>query len=145
MSTNLDPESLGDEAFFRRIHNKVYIGCLDNEQFGYVLDRVARAKRLQFTEPAARRLRDVTRSRGDGELRAYLPGVVCKLAEAIIRYENLSPVVTPELIDRVLELYFAKQVKVGEPTGSQVVMPALVAEPPVAPSRPPALASPFGD
>ena len=145
LSTNLDPESLGDEAFFRRIHNKVYIGCLDNEQFGYVLDRVARAKRLQFTEPAARRLRDVTRSRGDGELRAYLPGVVCKLAEAIIRYENLSPVVTPELIDRVLELYFAKQVKVGEPTGSQVVMPAPVAEPPVAPSRPPALASPFGD
>lgn len=120
LSTNLNPESLGDEAFFRRIHNKVYIGCLDDEQFGFVLARVAQARKLQMTEAAARRLRESARGRGDGELRAYLPGVVCKLAQAIMRYENLPPIVTPELVDRVLELYFAKSVQVGAPTGTQV-------------------------
>ena len=52
------------------------------------------------------RLRQAARSQGDGELRAYLPGVVCKLATAIARYENAARVLTPTLVDRVLALYF---------------------------------------
>jgi hypothetical protein len=118
LSTNLDPTALGDEAFFRRIHNKVYIGCLDDQQFDWVLARVAQAKQIEVTEDAAARLRSAARAQGDGELRAYLPGVVCKLAVAICRYENAAVRLTPALVDRVLELYFAKTVAVGTPTGS---------------------------
>jgi len=117
LSTNLDPDALGDEAFFRRIHNKVYIGCLDDQQFDWVLARIAQAKQIEVTEDAAARLRSNARSHGDGELRAYLPGVVCKLAVAICRYENAAVRLTPELVDRVLELYFAKTVAVGMPSG----------------------------
>ena len=108
LSTNLDPASLGDEAFFRRIHNKVYVGCLDDEQFDWVLARVASAKRVELTEDAAAHLRRRARAAGDGELRAYLPGVVCKLALAICRYENTAPKLSPALVDRVLDLYFAR-------------------------------------
>ena len=79
LSTNLDPEALGDEAFFRRIHNKVYVGCLEDEQFDWVLARLAKAKRIEVTEDAAARLRHAARQQGDGELRAYLPGVVANL------------------------------------------------------------------
>ncbi len=108
LSTNLSPEALGDEAFFRRIHNKVYIGCMTDQQFDWVLARVAKAKKIGVTADAAVRLRQVTRGHGDGELRAYLPGVVCKLATAICRYEGIPVRLTPELVDRVLDLYFAK-------------------------------------
>ena len=111
LSTNLDPSALGDEAFFRRIHNKVYIGCIDDEQFDWVLARVAQAKHLEVTEDAAAQLRRSARARGDGELRAYLPGVVCKLAIAIARYENAAFRLTPALVDRVLDLYFAKTIQ----------------------------------
>ena len=120
LSTNLDPSHLGDEAFFRRIHNKVYIGCLDDQQFDWVLARVAKAKGIEVSEQAAARLRAAARGQGDGELRAYLPGVVCKLATAICRYENAALRLTPTLVGRVLELYFAKTVAVGAPTGSTV-------------------------
>ncbi len=108
LSTNLQPSDLGDEAFFRRIHNKVYIGACSDEQFDWILVRVAEKKELEITAESAQRLRETARARGDGELRAYLPGVVCDLARAIIAYENLGPQVPPALIDRVLDLYFTR-------------------------------------
>jgi DNA-binding MarR family transcriptional regulator len=108
LSTNLAPSDLGDEAFFRRIHNKVYIGACTDDQFDWILVRVAEKKRLEVDAASAARLRQVAKARGDGELRAYLPGVVCQLAEAIIAYENLGRTVTPALIDRVLDLYFTR-------------------------------------
>ena len=49
------------------------------------------------------------RIRGDGELRAYLPGVVCELALAITTYENLPPTLDPSLVNRVLDLYFTRE------------------------------------
>jgi hypothetical protein len=121
LSTNLDPASLGDEAFFRRIHNKVYVGCLDDEQFDWVLARVASAKRVELTEDAAAHLRRRARAAGDGELRAYLPGVVCKLALAICRYENTAPKLSPALVDRgarpVLRSYRRAVGEAGESPG----------------------------
>lgn len=108
LSTNLDPSDLGDEAFFRRIHNKVFVGGCTAEQFDWILARVARSKGLELTAESAERLRSVAIERGDGELRAYLPSVVCELARSIIAYENRGNDVPPWLIDRVLDLYFTK-------------------------------------
>lgn len=108
LSTNLDPSDLGDEAFFRRIHNKVFIGACTDDQFDWILVRVAQKKGLEVDAAAAARLRSSARARGDGELRAYLPGVTCELARAIIAYENMGNVLTPALVDRVLDLYFTR-------------------------------------
>ena len=114
LSTNLDPSHLGDEAFFRRIHNKIYIGAVDDEQFDWILARVAQAKKIDLDASASAYLRRIARARGDGELRAYLPGVVCSLAISICRYENLAHRLTPDLVDRVVDLYFTK---LDGPTG----------------------------
>ena len=108
LSTNLDPSQLGDEAFFRRIHNKVYIGACTDDQFDWILSRVAQKRALEVDAAAAARMREVARSRGDGELRAYLPGVICELAQAILTYEGLARVITPGLVDRILDLYFTR-------------------------------------
>lgn len=108
LSTNLEPTDLGDEAFFRRIHNKVYIGACTDDQFDWILVRVAERKHVEVDATAAARLRQVAKARGDGELRAYLPGVVCQLADAVISYENLARQLTPTLVDRVLDLYFTR-------------------------------------
>jgi DNA-binding MarR family transcriptional regulator len=139
LSTNLDPSQLGDEAFFRRIHNKVYIGACTDDQFDWILARVAGKRSMEVDASAAARLREVARARGDGELRAYLPGVVCELAQAIISYENLACHITPALVDRVLDLYFTKLDDDDAPSGgasmeqlaeADRVAPAAV-EPPV--------------
>jgi DNA-binding MarR family transcriptional regulator len=116
LSTNLQPSDLGDEAFFRRIHNKVYIGACTDDQFDWILVRVAERKRIEVDASAAARLRQVAKARGDGELRAYLPGVICQLADAVISYENLGRQLTPALVDRVLDLYFTRME--GPPHGT---------------------------
>ena len=124
LSTNLDPSKLGDEAFFRRIHNKIYIGAIDDEQFEWILARVTKAKGLQCDAAASGRLRAVAKRRGDGELRAYLPGVVCEIATAVIRYENLPPTLTPALVDRVLDLFFTRDLE-GESNSFSSYRPAV--------------------
>ncbi|MEI2640133.1 MAG: hypothetical protein V9F03_14225 [Microthrixaceae bacterium] len=106
-STNLDPSHLGDEAFFRRIYNKIYVGACTDDQFDWILARVASKRGLTVDAPSAAHLRQSARAKGDGELRAYLPGVVCELATAISGYDNLAPALTPDMVDRVLALYFA--------------------------------------
>lgn len=108
LSTNLSPRDLGDEAFFRRIHNKIYVGALTDDQFDWVLVRVAPKHRVEVDASVAALLRSEARRRGDGELRAYLPGVVCSLARSIMAYEGLGPKLTPELVQRVLDLYFTR-------------------------------------
>src|SRR5690606_25981153 len=40
-STDLDPSQLGGEAVFRRNGNEVYIGACTDDQFGWILARVA--------------------------------------------------------------------------------------------------------
>lgn len=108
LSTNLSPSDLGDEAFFRRIHNKIYIGACDDEQFDWILVRVSGKFGVEVDAEAAAHLRTSARARGDGELRAYLPGVVCSLARSIMSYEGLGPQLTVALVDRVLDLYFTR-------------------------------------
>ena len=44
-STNLEPATLADEAFFRRIRSKVLIPSIDDEEFDQILHRVAQLRR----------------------------------------------------------------------------------------------------
>lgn len=130
LSTNLDPDQLGDEAFFRRIHNKIYVGACSDEQFDWILSRVATKHGLSCEPDATAQLRAQAKARGDGELRAYLPGVVCELALAITSYENLPPTLTGPLVDRVLDLYFTREGR----SASAPPVPAVPAVPAVPPA-----------
>jgi hypothetical protein len=134
LSTNLQPSDLGDEAFFRRIHNKVYIGACTDDQFDWILARVAEKQRIQVDAGAAARLRQVAKARGDGELRAYLPGVICQLADAVISYENLGRQLTPTMVDRVLDLYFTRMD--SDPALESPPVPPMPPAPPAPPLPP---------
>jgi hypothetical protein len=107
-STNLEPSTLGDEAFFRRLPNKVYVGAIDDAQFDTILAGVARARGVGVDGDAAAYLRHLVRSKGDGELRPYVPGVVCNLAAAICRYESIPVRLDRRILDRVASLYFTR-------------------------------------
>ena len=108
LSTNMQPAKLGDDAFFRRIHSKVFVGACSDEDFDEILRRVTDAMGMDVQNGASQHLRDFARSQGDGELRAYLPGTACKLARSISAYLEQQPVLTPEMVDRVMSLYFTR-------------------------------------
>jgi hypothetical protein len=105
-STNLAPETLGDEAFFRRIQSKILIPSINDDQFDEVLRRVATAMGVEVPAGAPAHLRHVSQTRGDGDLRPYLPGAVCKILRSICSFAKLPVVLDNDMIDRVAGVYF---------------------------------------
>jgi DNA-binding Lrp family transcriptional regulator len=105
-STNLSPDVLGDEAFFRRIQSKILIPTIDDDQFDEVLRRVASAMKVELAPGASAHLRDVSKNKGDGDLRPYLPGAVCKILKSICAFAKLPIVLDDDMIDRVASVYF---------------------------------------
>ena len=107
LSTNLDPSDLGDEAFFRRIQSKIYIGAISDDAFDWILARVAHAMGVGCDAEAAQYLRTLCVDHG-GDLRPYLPVDVCTLTKAVAQYEGIPPVLDRTTIDRVLGLYYTR-------------------------------------
>jgi hypothetical protein len=114
LSTNLDPTDLGDEAFFRRIQTKIYIGAITEDAFDWILARVAHAMGVACDSESAAYLRTLCIREG-GDLRPYLPADVCKLVKALAMYEGVAPALDRHSIDRVLSLYYTRGL--GEPGG----------------------------
>ncbi len=107
-STNMEPASLADEAFFRRIRSKVLIPSIDDDQFDEILGAVATATGVTICPGAAERLRAMSREKGDGDLRPYLPAVVCELVSSISDYEDMDRVLDVTMVDRVAYLFFTQ-------------------------------------
>jgi hypothetical protein len=107
-STNLAPESLGDEAFFRRIQSKVLIPPIRDRQFETVLERVARERGVELTPDAPTHLRWMSRTLGDGDLRPYLPSAVINILESICLFEQRPLLLDPPMIERIADMYFTQ-------------------------------------
>ncbi len=107
-STNLDPSDLADEAFLRRIHNKILVEAVDQGNFDQIFSRVASAKNLPVETDSAEFLRRLCLRDGRKELRACYPSDILNIIISIGRYENRPPRVTKPDLERATALYFAK-------------------------------------
>ncbi|HEX7096256.1 MAG TPA: hypothetical protein VF183_10260 [Acidimicrobiales bacterium] len=107
-STNLEPSSLGDEAFFRRIQSKVFVGPITDAAFDEVFRRVAASYGIECTPEDAAYLRNITRSQGDGDLRPYVPVMVCEILRSICAYEGMPMTTSRANLDRVADIYFTR-------------------------------------
>ncbi len=105
ISTNLNPNSLGDDAFLRRLRNKVFVGPISDDAFRQVLLGAAAGHGVSIDPPAIDHLVRVARE-AIGELRPYLPVDFCQLTRAIATYEQGTPHLDVAMVDRVAELYF---------------------------------------
>lgn len=107
LSTNLEPSALGDDAFLRRLRNKVYVGPCTEIAFNWILIRAAARAKLEVTsewaEHLARRTIDEL-----GELRPYVAVDFCEMALSICTYDGSARALTPDLIDRVSAVYFVR-------------------------------------
>jgi len=107
-STNLDPSTLGDEAFFRRIQNKILVSSISDAEFDAVLNIAAANAGISITPGAPDHLRHISRELGDGDLRPYLPKEVCKILKAVCQFNNVPLVLDHEGVDRVAAIYFTR-------------------------------------
>ncbi len=104
-STNLDPNSLGDEAFLRRLRNKVYVGACTEVAFNWILVRAAQAKGIAVNAESAQHLRRVSQHY-IGDLRPYVAIDFLDLMIGIARYEGTPLTLDVPMIDRVARVYF---------------------------------------
>ena len=107
-STNLDPADLADEAFLRRIQNKVYVDAVDAPSFDEIFRRVTKAHNLTPEADSAAHLRKLCLDGGRTELRACYPGDICNILRSIGRYEKRPPMITKPELERATNLYFAR-------------------------------------
>src|SRR5580704_11226881 len=107
-STNLEPSDLADEAFLRRIHNKIYVEAVDPQSFDQIFDRVVRARRIEAEPDSTEQLRKLCLRQGRTELRACYPADICTILTSIGRYEGRGPVMSKSELERATALYFAK-------------------------------------
>ncbi|MFM2125648.1 MAG: hypothetical protein RL328_2099 [Acidobacteriota bacterium] len=107
-STNLEPSDLADEAFLRRIHNKIYVEAVDAGSFDQIFSRVVQARNIQAEADSAEYLRKLCLREGRTELRACYPSDICNILSAIGRYEGRPPLMTKPELERATALYFAK-------------------------------------
>ncbi len=107
-STNLDPSDLADEAFLRRIPNKIYVESVTAQVFDQIFDRVVAARRVPTEPDSAEYLRRLCLREGRTELRACYPADICTILSSISQYENRPIQMTKPDLERATALYFAK-------------------------------------
>ena len=107
-STNLDPQDLADEAFLRRIHNKILIESVDQSTFDQIFSRVVSSRRVPHETDSAEYLRRLCLADGRTELRACYPLDICNILNSISDYERRPVRMTKEDLERAVALYFAR-------------------------------------
>ena len=107
--TNLNPTDLTDEAFLRRIPNKVYIGNIDDQTFDLILERESAKQGIACNADTALSLRTLCRLHGGGYLRACYPADICRILHSISAYEERAVEATKTELERAVMLYFARE------------------------------------
>jgi len=107
-ATNLDPRELTDEAFFRRIHNKIYVPPCEPEVFDAIFHRLAQQQGLRYAPDAPAYLRKLCQEAGSSELRACHPADILSILGWISRYKHQPIDVSKTAMERAAGLYFAQ-------------------------------------
>jgi hypothetical protein len=105
-ATNLDPTSLADEAFLRRIPYKVAVGNPTVDQFTQIFEMNCRARRMKFHHVMVAYLYRRHYLPIGRALRACHPRDLLDQIIALCGYRGIEPVVTRELIDAACSSYF---------------------------------------
>jgi hypothetical protein len=107
-STNLEPSDLADEAFLRRIHNKIFVAAVDEKSFDQIFTRVVGGYNIPYEPDSADYLRKLCLREGRTELRACYPADICNILLSIGKYESRPARMTKPELERAAALYFAK-------------------------------------
>jgi hypothetical protein len=107
-STNFNPVDLADEAFLRRIPNKICVDRVTAEIFDMIFNRIVTEINLPCEPRSAEFLRNLCSKLGGDELRACQPKDIVDIILAISTYEGRAPKADLEDIERATTLYFAK-------------------------------------
>jgi len=105
-ATNLDPSTLVDDAFLRRIQTKIRLDAVTRAEFHEICRRVCRDMHLEYQAAPVDRLLGIIITDLKQELRACHP---CDIIQQICwtaRYRKQEPRLDDESVDRACRTYF---------------------------------------
>ena len=104
-ATNLEPSELADEAFLRRIPNKILVEAVAPEVFDEIFRRVLVKFKMTSEDGVYEHLRKLCMQRG-GDLRPSYPKEMCQIIRAVKVYEEQTLGVSRADLDRAVDLFF---------------------------------------
>lgn len=107
-STNLAPRDLVDEAFLRRIQNKIEIRNPTFEEYREILRRNCDLMNVPFSEEGAVYLLREHYVKAKRELRSCQPRDLLKQLIGIAAYQGIQPSLSKELLDQSVQTYFVE-------------------------------------
>ena len=129
-ATNLNPESLADEAFLRRIPYKIPIQDPSVEEFSRIFEMNCRKRKLRFHQVMVAYLHRRHYQPFGRAMRACHPRDLLDQVTALCRYRGIEPVITRDLLDAACASYFIDSMGTAEaasipqprrtPSGSRV-------------------------
>ncbi|MGD0902622.1 MAG: hypothetical protein ABR924_06730 [Terracidiphilus sp.] len=105
-ASNMDPASLVDAAFLRRIQTKVKIGACTDEQFCEIFRRVAKDRTVEYDPGVFYDLIDFIRGNLKQELRSCYPRDIVNQVIWSARYEGKKPYLDRAAITQAVAAYF---------------------------------------
>jgi len=107
-STNLDPRSLVDDAFLRRIRHKILVDCPDEKIYYQILQRECAMRDMELPAEAFVYLMQKHYIAADRELRSCHPRDLLDQISDIATYMSTRPLLSKQLIDAACASYFAE-------------------------------------
>ena len=113
-STNLDPQKLADEAFLRRIQNKIYVGPVEPNVFDRIFHRIVKERDIPCETESAGLLRKLCVHFSGKNLRACYPADIINIIEAISNYEGIPVEINKANLKRAANIYFTQTITVRD-------------------------------
>jgi len=114
-ATNLDPASLADEAFLRRIPYKIPIVDPTTDEFSRIFDLNCRRRGLRFHQVMVAYLQRRHYGPMGRPLRSCHPRDLLDQVTALCRYRGVEPSITRELLDAACASYFVDGLRAEAP------------------------------
>lgn len=109
-ATNLDPGRLADDAFLRRIRNKVHVPAIEPSDFDKVFRRLLQGRGLQCDPEIFDYLRRLCIAHsGRKDLRACYPLDLLDIVASISAYEERPVEISKTMLQRAAALYFSRR------------------------------------
>ena len=105
-STNLEPRSLVDDAFLRRIQIKVEVGSPDEKLFYQIFLQMCKVYNIAFDRECFVYLLQRWYIQTGRTLQSVHPRDILRTVHALCEYDNISPHLSTDLIDEACRIYF---------------------------------------
>jgi hypothetical protein len=112
-ATNLEPRSLADEAFLRRIPYKIFAKNPSLSQFGRIWEMNCRRHGVRYDPEIVQYLQDKYYTGRKFAMRACHPRDLTDHVISLCRYHRRPPEITKDLLDAVCETYFLEDTQTG--------------------------------